>query len=136
MAAPHKVYCYLLHIIVKNLHSWCMTYIFTFWIFLEFVLITISKLFYTKIVNFNMSLGLLCFDTVFTLHSWHMSVMFLDVKGEICCWLTMAQVGAKTSCRLINILKKCDGCDWRLFKSLWILVCRSTPCNSSGRKSW
>jgi len=123
VAAPHKVYCYLLHIIVKNLHSWCTTYIFTFWIFLEFVLITISKLFYTKIFNFNMSLGLWCFDTVLILNSWHVFVMFLDVKGEICCWLMMTQVGAKTSCHLINILKRCVSCNWRLFKALW-LICQ------------
>jgi len=47
-----------------------------------------------------MSLGLLYFDTVFTLHSRHMFVMLLDVKGEICCWMMMAHIGAETSCHL------------------------------------
>ena len=45
----------------------------------------IFKLFYTKIVIFIMFLGHLYFYTAFTLHHWHMFIMYLDVAGEISC---------------------------------------------------
>jgi len=53
--------------------------------FLELVLITILKLFYTKIVIFNISSGFLCLLYCLYLAFFHMFLRYLDVKGEICC---------------------------------------------------
>ena len=46
------------------------------------------------------------FCTIFTLHSWHMFLMYLDVKGEICPLMIISFYLYSLSCTVIPRLTK------------------------------
>ena len=70
--------CYLLYVFIKNCAVDVRNVYFYLLKFLELLFTKLFlKLFYTEIVV------LIRFCTVFTLHSWHMFFIYLDVKGEM-----------------------------------------------------
>lgn len=133
--APHKVYCFLLNtpITIYTVDIWHI-YVLNF---LELLLITILKLFYTKIVIFHMSSGVCTFILFLLCILGICFLMYLEVKEDISCLMIFSfcmyllsciimdwwwpRIGAKTSRCLIKIfINVCwlwlevllDLCDW------------------------
>ena len=114
-----QAYCYLCNKFIKNWYIWGKTYLHL-----------LLEILGNGILNKY-------FVTIFTLHSWNMFLMYLDVKEEISCSIIFSfymyslscvimacwwsKLGAETSRRLLNLFIKCVGCYWRIFRSLCLI---------------